>query len=254
MAHRGMGLGIGFVTVVLVATAAASVAEAHARDYMVNQSYYTAKRGEFEVEWYNDMNFAEADNDDTYNSKHQLELEYGITDHLQLAYYEVYTWNRPKDWERDEFKIEAKLRFAEAGQWPVDIALYTEYANPNGHRDVSSDELEHKVILSKDCGLWNVVVNFIGEKKINTHSDWEFAYTAGVSYGITPRTRLGVEIKETLGDSDEFGLHRPDHTLYLVPGVYTSLSPHVRVLVGPAFGLTHASDDLQLRSIVEVEF
>ena len=45
-------------------------AQAHMRDYLINQDYYTAKRGEFEVELYNDMNFAEADNDDTYNSKH----------------------------------------------------------------------------------------------------------------------------------------------------------------------------------------
>ena len=229
-------------------------AEAHLRDYLVNQSYYTTKRGEFEVELYNDMNFAEADNDDSYNSQHQLEVEYGLTDHLQLSYYEVYTWDRAKDWERDEFKIEAKLRLAEAGRWPVDVALYAEYANPDGHREVNSDELENKVILSRDFGPWNVVGNFIFEKQINTHSDWEFEYTAGVSYALTPRTRLGLEIKETLGDSGEFGFRRKDHKAFLVPGLYTSLTPHVRVLAGPAFGLTRVSDDLQLRSIVEVEF
>lgn len=253
MAHRRRGVGIA-AWLWMGILAAPAVADAHARDYLVNQPYFTAKRGEFEVTSWNDMNFSEADNSGTYHSKHQLELEYGITDHLQLAYYEVYTWDRAKDWERDAFKIEAKARFAEAGQWPVDIALYTEYKNPDGHRSVSSDELENKVILSKDVGRWNLIGNVIFEKKLNTHSDWEFGYTAGVSYGVTPRTRLGLEVKETLGDSGEFGWRRKDHQLYLVPGVYTSLGSHVRVLVGPAFGLTHASDDLQLRSIVEVEF
>ena len=231
-----------------------SSAEAHPRDYLVSQDYYTTKRGEFEVEFYNDMNFTEADNDDTYNSKHQVEVEYGVTNHLQLAYYEVYTWDRTQDWERDEFKIEVKLRLAEAGQWPVDVALYTEYANPDGPREVSSDEVENKIIVSKEFGPWNVVGNVIFEKKINTHSDWVFEYTAGVSYALTPRTRLGLEIKESLGDADEFGIRRKDHELLLVPGLYTTLTPHVRILVGPAFGLTRASDDLQLRSIVEVEF
>ena len=228
--------------------------EAQARYYLVNQSYQTAEKGEVAVELWNDVNFAEADNDDSYHSKHQIEFEYGVTDHLQLAYYEVYTWDRAKDWERDAFKIEAKYRFADAGQWPVDVALYTEYKNPDGHRDVSSDEVENKVILSRDLGPWNVVGNIIFEKTINTHSDWEFEWTAGANYKLTPRIRMGLELKETLGDAGEFGLHRKDHECYLIPSVALHVSEHVGILVGPAFGLTRASDDLQLKSLVEVEF
>jgi len=238
---------------VLASWWAAPMSEAHLRDYLVNQPYYTTKQGEFEVEFWNDMNFAEADNDDSYHSKHQVEFEYGVTDHLQLAYYEVYAWDRANDWERDEFKLEAKYRFAEAGQWPLDIALYAEYQNPNGRRDSSSDVLENKVILSRDVGPWNFVGNFIFEKKLNTGSHWEYEYTAGVSYGLTPRTRLGVEVKQGLGDSKDFDFSG-NQPLYLVPGIYTSLTPHVRVLAGPAFGLTRVSDDLQLRSLVEIEF
>ena len=253
MADRTRSSGLAIVAWVGL-LAALAPAEAHARDYLVSEPYFTAKRGEFEVTSWNDMNFSEADNSGTYHSKHQLELEYGLLDHLQLAYYEVHTWDRAQDWERDELKLEVKCRFAEAGQWPVDVALYGEYVNPNGRRKTRGDELEHKVILSKDVGPWNVIVNLIGEKTLSAHHDWEFSYTAGVSYGATPRTRLGLELKETLGDSGEFGWRRKDHRLYLVPGVYTSFGSHVRVLVGPAFGLTRASDDLQLRSIMEVEF
>ena len=248
------GRWVGWVAGIAVLFCAGGPVAAHLRDYLVSQPYFTAKRGEFEVAFWNDMNFAEADNDDSYSSKHQVELEYGVLDHFQLAYYEVYTWDRAQDWERDAFKLEAKLRFAEAGRWPVDVALYTEYKNPDGHREVHSDELENKVIFSKDIGPWNVIGNVIFERKLNVHSAWGFEYTAGVSYALTSRARLGLEVKETLGDSDEFGWHRKDHQLYLVPGLYISPAPHVRVLAGPAFGLTRASDDLQLRSIVEVEF
>lgn len=234
--------------------AGVDTASAHVRDYLVNQPYYTTKQGEVEVELWNDMNFSEADNDDTYNSKHQVEFEYGLTDRLQLAYYEVSTWDRSKDWERDAFKLEAKYRFAEPGQWPVDLALYTEYKNPDGHRDIRSDELENKVILSRDFGPWNVVGNVIFEKQVNTHGDWEFEYTAGASYALTPLTRVGLELKETLGDSDEFGWRRRDHKLFLVPGVYTSINSHLRLLLGVGFGLTDAADDVQLKSLVEWEF
>ena len=231
----------------------ATSAEAHLKDYLVNQDYYTAKKGEVEVAFWNDVNFAEADNSGSYHSTHQAEVEYGVLDHLQLAYYEVYTWNRADDWERNEFKIEAKARLAQAGDWPVDVAFYTEYKNPNGRRQEHSDELENKVILSRDVGRLNLVGNFVFEKKLNTGDKWEFEYTAGISYAITRRTRLGIEVQQGLGDSGRFAADTTQ-PLYVVPGIYTSVTPHVRVLVGPAFGLTRVSDDLQLRSIVEVEF
>jgi len=224
-----------------------------AREYLVNQGYHTADQGEVEVEFYNDMNLSDLDNDGTYHSKHQIEFEYGVTDHLQVAYYEVYTWDRTKDWERDAFKVETKLRFAEAGEWPVDVALYTEYKNPDGHREKNSDEVENKIILNKDFGPWNVVGNFVFEKKINTDSPWGYEYTAGANYAVTPQTRLGVELKQGLGDSKDFGFDR-DHELLIMPGLYTRLTSHVRLLIGPAFGLTRGSDDLQFKSIVEVEF
>ncbi len=241
------------VVFLVVVAAGAPRADAHAKDYLVNEYYYTAKKGEFEISFWNDFNIPHTNNDDANNSKHQIELEYGVSDHLQLAYYEVYAWDREKDWERDEFKIEAKARLAEVGQWPVDIALYTEYANPNGSRDVNSDELENKLILSRDFGPWNVVANFIFEKKLNEGEPWEYEYTAGISYAVSARTRLGLEVKQGLGNSEDFAFDS-SQPLYIAPGIYTSLSRHARLLFGPAFGLTKVSDDLQLRSLVEVEF
>jgi len=242
--------------IAIVAVAAAgwqSSASAHLRDYLVNQDYWTAKRGEFEVEAYNDMHFDKTGDSGTYHSQHQLELEYGITDHIQLAYYEVYKWDRTDDWQRDAFKIEAKARFVEPGQWPLDVALYTEYENPNGTQESASDRIENKVILSKDLGRWNVVGNFVFERPINERSHWAYEYTAGVSYAVFGLTRLGLEVQQSLGDSKHFAFDG-NHALYLVPGIYTSLGSHFRILVGPAFGMTRASEDFQLRSIVECEF
>ncbi len=227
---------------------------AHMRDYIFNQEYYTTRKGEFEVELYNDFNMPEARKSATYNSLHQVEVEYGITNRLQLAYYEVFKWNRTDDWQRDALKIEAKYRFLESGELPVDVALYGEYKNPNGRQDSASDELEGKLILSRDFGQWNIIANLITERKINEHEDLQWSYTAGVSYALNPKVRLGLELKETLGDQGEFGIHRKDHQLQLMPVIATSFTPHSRILFGPAIGLTRAADDLQLKSIVEIEF
>ncbi len=243
----GVGMGIGVVC--------APGAEAHLRDYIFNQQYYTAKPGELEVELYNDADFVDTDNSDTFKSVHQIELEYGLTNHWQITAYEVLKWEwDASEFKHDEWKLETKYRFAEAGQWPVDTALYLEYAGVNGHHEQHSDELEGKLILSRDFGPWNLIGNLITEKALNKSKAWEFAYTVGTSYAILPTARLGLELKETLGDGDEFGLRRTDHKLQLVPGLYMSLTKHLRLLVGAAFGLTKASDDLQLRSIVEWEF
>jgi len=231
-----------------------SPAFAHMRDYLFNQGYHTSRKGELEIELYNDLDLKDTDNDSTYNSKHQVELEYGLTSRLQLAYYEVFAWDRPKDWRRDSFKIETKYRFLESGELPVDIALYAEYKNPNGRRDAASDEIEGKLILSRDFGRWNVVGNLIAERKINEHEDLQWEYTAGISTALNSKVRMGLELRETLGDQGEFGIHRKNHELQLMPVVAANLNPHARILFGPAFGLTKATDDIQLKSIVEIEF
>ncbi|MBI3616007.1 MAG: hypothetical protein HY211_05775 [Candidatus Omnitrophica bacterium] len=243
--------GLALLFAILVAQ---GTALAHQRDYIFNQSYYTTRKGEFEVELYNDFNMPNTEKSNTFNSLHQVELEYGITSHLQLAYYEVIKWNRAKDWQRDALKIEAKYRFLESGELPVDIALYGEYKNPNGRQDKASDEIEGKLILSRDFGLWNVTANLITERKINEHEDLQWEYTLGVSYPLNSKVRLGLELKETLGDQGEFGIHRKEHELQLMPVIAASFTPHSRILFGPAVGLTHAANDLQLKSIVEIEF
>ena len=229
-------------------------AEAHMRDYILNQSYYTSKKGELELELYNDLNMPNKDTDDTWNSKHQVELEFGVTDHLQLSVYEVAAWDREKDWHQEEWKLEGKYRFLEAGELPVDIALYAEYANPNGHNDVSSDEMELKLILGKNIGDWNVTGNFITEREINQHEDWQFEYTLGAHYPVKPNLHLGLELKGTLGNSDEFGPNADNHELQLMPVVGFSPTPKTKILFGPAFGLTRNTDDVQLKTIASIEF
>ncbi len=196
----------------------------------------------------------ELDNDDGNNFKQQYELEYGLTDHLQLAYYEVATWNRTDDWQRDSFKLEGKYRILESGELPVDLTLYGEYKNPNGHRDAASDEVELKLIASKNMGRWNITGNFITERAINEHKPWAFEYTLGARYPITPKLRIGLELTESLGTTEDLGIRRKDHKVQIMPIIGFSPTPNTRILFGPAIGLTRASDDLQLKSIVEIDF
>ena len=224
------------------------------RDYLFNQGYYTSKKNEFELEFYNDFKMPRINEDDGYNLKQQYELEYGVTDHFQLAVYDVVTWDRTDDWQQNEWKLEAKYRFLESGELPVDAALYAEYANPNGSNDVSSDTVELKLILGKSIGDWNVTGNFIAEREINQHEPWILEYTLGARYPVTSRLQLGLELKGGLGDSSEFGIRRKDNEFQIMPILGFNPTPKSKILFGPAIGLTRGSDDLQLKSIVSVEF
>ena len=245
----GMAAGMGWLAI------GAGVAEAHGRDYLVTQPYYTAKRGEFEVEVWTDFKMPKLDDAGTYNFKQQYEVEYGVTNHFQVAAYEIVKWDRTDDFEVDAYKIETKYRFAEEGQWPVDVALYGEYENPNGRADTEPQELEGKLILSRDFGPLNLTGNMILQKRLQSGHHVELSYALGASYPIAPTARVGLELTETLGDvQEEFGFRRADHELYLVPGVYVNLTKDLRLLAGVAVGLTRGSDDVQFRSILEWEF
>lgn len=243
-------------TLILSAVLAASATPAHAhlRDYIFSQGYHTTRKGEFEVELHNDYSFTDLDNNDRDSSRHQIELEYGLTNRLQLAYYDVFTWDRRNDWERDAFKLEGKYRLFEAGELPVDITLYGEYINPDGSRDRRSDEMELKLILAKDLGPWNVTGNLITKRKINDHDPWGFEYTLSAGVRVHKQVKLALELKEGLGTTEDLGIHRKGHKLQLMPLVAFSPTPKTRILFGPAIGLTHAAEDLQLKTIVEIEF
>jgi hypothetical protein len=224
------------------------------RDYLLSQGYKTAHRGEIEIEMFNDWVLHEFDNSDSYTSKHQLELEYGLTDHLQLAAYVVWKWNERDSLFYDEWKAEVKYRFVEPGDWPVDVAVYAEYHGKNGSPPDDSDKVEIKLITSKSWGPWNVTSNMIAEKAVQNASKTSFDWTAAVSYAWTSHLRTSLEFKQTLGDQDEFGWHRKGHVVQLMPTIGWKMTSNSKILIGPAFGITRAAPDVEIKTMVAIEF
>ena len=239
---------------VLTVLSHAAPSEAHLRDYLFNQGYYTAKRGEVELETYNDVVMNEVDNSDKYSTKHQLELEYGLLDHLQLAGYAVWKWSKGQEYVYDQWKAEVKYRLFEAGTLPVDLAIYVEYINQNGSPPDDSDKMEYKFIGAKSWGRWNATANWIMEKTIQNANKMEFSWTAGVVYAWTPRFKTGLEWKETLGTSDNFGFRHTGYKVQLMPTLGWSPTPKTKILIGPAFGLSSAAPELEIRTMCAIEF
>ena len=93
-------------------------------------------------------------------SQFQTEIEYGLTDRLELGLYltlapmDPSVMFAPSMPEGTGVKQRLRYRFADAGRWPVDVAVYGEVTE--NQREI---ELEGKVILQRRLGPFRIAAN-----------------------------------------------------------------------------------------------
>jgi len=131
----------------------------------------------------------------------QTELEYGLTDRLELGFYQVFVADPMAGGGNtlafDGLKWRLRTRLAEPGQWPVDVGFYFEL-------ETMHDELalEAKLNLQRRAGkalmLTNLWVEEEFERPYDTGAHGREAHfivnpTAGVAYEVSPTFQPGVE-------------------------------------------------------------
>lgn len=220
-----------------------ALARADRRSFGYTYEYATLPEGQTEVEiWHTQAR-------DTWQSgtaqrfEEKLEIEYGVTDHFDVSMYTVFAQSTDENLHLDAVRIENRYRFADRGEWPVDTIAYVELAKDF---DASIYEVEGKAIFSRDFDKLLLAANAIAEIAFGNnvpHRDLSLGWSAGASYEITPKLRLGAE---TWGASED----NPDGngtTLRAAVGPAISLAPTSKFwLAGTAgFGLasTFESDD-----------
>ncbi len=180
----------------------------------------TAPKGLVEYEqWFT---FKDYDDKQRYEFRH--ELEFGVTDRLQLGLY-LSDWrytesdNSPDETEWRTAGVEAIYSLTDPNQAPFGSALYGEVLiGPEKFA------LEGKLLLQKNVGpfvfAYNLVVEAEWEGRSLSHLDervgvWE--NTFGVSYSISPSFMVGAEAVHEVEFEDwsESG----DHVLYLGPNI-----------------------------------
>jgi hypothetical protein len=142
----------------------------------------------------------------------QTELEYGLTDRLELGWYFVFQQGASADTPFLRFqglKQRLHLRLFEEGDWPVDVGLYLEAAE--FHNEF---ELEEKILLSRRFGRLNLVANLWVEQEYYFQTNemkFIFNPTLGASYELSPSAIIGAEywargrFGSALGPSDRDG-------------------------------------------------
>src|SRR5258708_35757647 len=123
----------------------------------------------------------------------QTEFEYGITDRLELGLYMVFKNEVGGPLGFDGIKQRLRYRFADEGEWPVDVGVYGEGAE--FHDEL---EVEQKLILSKRFDKIRVMANFWFEQSLEHYEgalEGTFRPVGGVTGEITPNFHGGAEYR-----------------------------------------------------------
>jgi hypothetical protein len=178
-----------------------ALAAATPHDIPFSYGYATLGKGQLEIEQYADLTPVKGQLGDatptTLRSILTTEIEYGLSDKLELGLYFQFT-NDPSssglasNWPLgfDGIKQRLRYRLAEAGQWPVDTSLYLELS------ELSTEvELEAKVNLERRLGPIRLLMNLWAENEFyyNGVNEWVLHPTAGASFELTPALKLGFE-------------------------------------------------------------
>jgi hypothetical protein len=225
------------VLIILFALVATGV-QAGQRNYVWTEEYFTLGKGDAEAEFYNTAVTNDTQTRNASDWTQQVELEYGITDHLNASLYEVYgqAADNPS-LSYQGYKIELKFRVAETNVLPVDVLLYAEHeVNLFG-----DNAFEGKLVLSKDIGRTNVAYNQIYDR-IYSSGFVENEYAAGVSYAIIP-WRFGIESKGSYTEDE-----------YAVGPTIAWMGNRIWADIGAVYGLNRKTNDREVRFVVGVPF
>jgi hypothetical protein len=190
---------VSFALPTAAALAVCTSAQANPRPLPFTYPYETLTQDEMELEQYLDASplRAAGETDETGDTvtdlgfRLQTELEYGITDRLELGLYLVFANDPGGPLVFDGTKQRLRLRLAEQGDFPVDVALYGEVSE--FHDEL---ELEQKIILQKRFDTVRLAANLWFEQSFERYKgspQFFFLPTFGVTDEVTKMFHVGVE-------------------------------------------------------------
>jgi hypothetical protein len=212
------------------------------------------------------------------------EFEYGARKWWTSEFYVDWQHTRHEGSVFTGFRWENRFRVFEEPH-KINPVLYVEYEHLNGAdktlkeivgfdskedlavpnsvaREEKEREIETKLILSSEIGLWNLSENIIGSK--NVHGEkWEFGYAAGLSRPLAASTgrrcsfcaerfAVGVEVYGGLGVWGDVTFKNTSQ--YIAPVFLWSLPTETVFSFSPGWGLTDESVRTLFRFGISQEF
>lgn len=187
-----------FVAACLALPLLAATASADRRAYGTTYEAVTAPHGELDVEtWTTFAPQGEVEGGPSSRGvREMIELEYGVTDHWDIALYNMLDMITSGDTESGYagFKLETRYRPSDRGEWPIDPVFYLEFQQL--FRGDAKQKYEAKLIVAKDLGKLNIAANLAVEEERTTEPAWntEVEYALGTSYALSPAWMIGAEV------------------------------------------------------------
>lgn len=199
-------------------------AQATPRPLAFTYPFTTLNAGGLEVEQYIDVMTVDGLNAsggtiEMLGFRLQTEIEVGLSDYWEAAFYLKGSQKAAGDFHFDAIKQRIRGRFADEGEWPIDVGVYLEI-----EEGVDAVAFEEKVILARRFGDLLLLANIVFEQeKVFGVDELELKYkpSVGFAYELTPGFSLGLEYWLT-GD---FEGDSPSHFL----------GPNVNIMSGPHF-------------------
>jgi hypothetical protein len=215
------------------------IASAHREDYIDETLVFqTVEEGAIEPEYWFDIGHRpESD----FN-RHNIALEYGITDHLMID--GRLTVDNPDNAKAnfDSARLETRFRFTEEGDWPVDVAFSAEVNTRRLENGQYQYGLEPRLVLSKDFAKMNFTLNVAEELPVNRGaSGVELA--SGARYELTKLFRFGSELK--------YDVHERGGAV--IPQIWLAFPRDITFKVGYSKGFDQNREDF-VRFVIEMEF
>ena len=187
-------------------------------------------------------------------SAHSLEIEYGVNDRFTLSAYADMESAHSIPLTYTATRLVGRYRFSNRYQRFFNPAVYVEYVAPRSKYQ-ASNELETRLILERDWEdlrlLLNPRVSFaLGD---TTNEGPQAGFSGAVRWRRFYALQPGVELHSELG---RLGQGRPwhDQQHVLMPTATIRFARAFTWELGAGFGLTHATDQLSLKSILHYEF
>lgn len=233
-----------------VPLAFSSTASADRRLFTHTYEYKTVPQGHTAIELWHTEARATWDADTPQSFEHILEIEHGLTDHWDAALYWVFGQTASniagvpdEPFRFEELKLETRYRFADRGEWPVDVLAYGEVVKQFA---TGNYEVEAKAILARDFDNLTAAVNIIGALELEGDEiEPEFGYAAGLSYELHPKLAIGVE---TYGEITEY-----EQAFAGGPAIAVAPSSNLWATFTLGFGFNDEAPALEGRLILGIE-
>jgi len=244
------GLATAAATIVLIVVAVSMVPETS----QAKQVYSPiVEKGEVEFEYLLDYSI---DNDPAKNSstRHQFELEYGITDRWQTAIYGDFRKGPNKGFAYQGAKWENIYQLFEQGERWLDAGLYFEYSTPQSSLN-KPDAAEFKLLLEKELGRVINTANIVLKKELGLNA----ANNTSIGYAWKSKWRWKRSLEpaiELYGGLGEIGNTKPlaQQHHQIGPVLLGELRNGINYEIGYLFGLTSSSDQGLVKFVAGYEF